>query len=105
MISDKQKEYMRRYYQEHKDELREKAKQKRHKNPEKCREYQKKYYKEHKDDVYGYQKKWISKNRKKFSDLCHESRKRRVERLKAEGVINPWAVVTLGKEPVYEVVK
>ena len=102
MVSEKQKEYMRRYYQGHKDELREKKKQKRHENLEEYRERARKYYKEHKDVVYGYQKKWISKNRKKFADLCHESRRRKVERLRAEGVTNAWCVVVTGDTPKYK---
>lgn len=102
MISDKQKEYMRRYYQEHKDELREKKKQKRLENPEEWRGKQKEHYRKNKDSYYKSQKKWIAKNKKKFADLCHESRRRRVERLRAEGVTNAWCVVTRGDNPKYK---
>ena len=40
-------------------------------------------------------------NRKKVNKWWHDSRKRRVERLRQEGVINAWSVVVKGKEPKY----
>lgn len=91
------KEYMKKYYQEHKEEMLENKKKWLEKNPD----YTKEYWKKNKDKLYEQQRKYQKKNKKRFVELCNASRKRRVERLKEEGCTNPWAVVSAGKEPKY----
>lgn len=51
-----------------------------------------------------YIKKFIEKNN--WVQYCNQKRKERVERLKAEGVLNPWDVVKGKKfKPKYEYVR
>lgn len=91
------KEYNKKYYKEHKEELNAYKKEWYKDNPE----WAKEYYKRNKDKIYEYQRKWQKKNKEKFSKLCGDSRKRRVERLREEGCINPWNVINKGAEPKY----
>lgn len=92
------KEYMRKYYQEHKEEMKEYKKKWLEKNPD----YPKEYWQKNKDKLYEGQRKYQKENKKRFTELCNASRKRRVERLKAEGCINAWSVVSAGAEPKYK---
>lgn len=55
-----------------------------------------------KDQVYKMNRDWAKRNNKRFSRLCQESRKRRVERLRQQGVTNAWCVVTRGDLPKYK---
>ena len=102
MTSEKWNEYMRKYYQKNKDRINEQRKQKRHENAEEFNKKRREYYAKHKDAIYKSQRKWVAKNKKLFSKLCQESRRRRVERLKAEGIKNAWEVAVFNKEPIYE---
>ena len=54
----KQREYARRYYEEHKEELRKKKNEYRKNNLEKYRKNQKKYYQNNKDYYNNYSKEW-----------------------------------------------
>lgn len=92
------KEYMKKYYQEHKEELME-ANKKWHKNHP---EWRRKHYQEHKEKLYEQHRKWQKNNSKRFSELCNKSRSKRVEKLKASGCINTWKVVNNGAEPIYK---
>ena len=73
----------------------------RNKNADKIKEYQQKYFKENKDEIYAKQKEWRKNNKNKWIKSIGDCRKRRVERLKEEGVTNPWSVVVKGAKPKY----
>ena len=92
------REYMKKYYQEHKEEFAKRSKEYYEKNPD----YKKKYYEQHKQQISENNRKWREKNRDKFSKLCAESRRRRVEKLKEEGCKNPWNVVVNGAEKKFK---
>lgn len=67
----KRAEYMRRYYETHKDERAERQRQYREANREKVAEYQRQYYEAHKDEAAEYQRRY-----------------RRRKRMEAEGNVN-----------------
>ena len=95
------KEYMRKYYQEHKEELNKKRKEWKNKNPE----WSKEYYQKNKDKFNEYTKNWINKseeNKKRFINSCNESRRKRVERLREQGCKNAWSVVNCKATPKYK---
>ena len=54
----KQREYSRKYYEEHQDELRKKKNEYRKNNLDKYRKNQKKYYQNNKDYYNNYSKEW-----------------------------------------------
>ena len=87
------KEYIKEYYKKNKDKINKRTVDWRRKHPE--------YYEKNKDKILGYNKKWQTKNKKRFIELCCESRRRRVERLRAEGCTNAWAVIN-GAKPKYK---
>lgn len=70
-------------------------------NLDRLKQYHKKYYQEHKEEIYEQQKEWRKNNKDKVLKSIAESRKRRIERLKADGVTNPWGVVIRGSKPKY----
>lgn len=70
-------------------------------NLDKLKQYHKKYYQEHKEEIHAKQKEWRDKNKEKWIKSLCDSRKRRIERLKADGVTNPWGVVMRGSKPKY----
>jgi hypothetical protein len=86
MVKKDKKEYLKRYYQEHKKELLEKAKDYRIenadkilewklKNKEKIKEYNKQYKAEHKDEIKSYQKEYIEKNKEQITKRNSEYHK------------------------------
>lgn len=92
------REYDKRYYEKNKDRLRENQERWLKNNPN----WKKEYYQKNKEKLDNKNKNWQKNNKKRFTELCNQSRKRRVERLREEGVKNPWAVVNKGAEPRYE---
>lgn len=95
--------YSREYYLKHKEEYKKRSKEYYETHKEKCIEYRRKYYQEHKEQYReccrkSYQK---FKNKVNWSKYCGECRKRRVEKLREQGVKNPWSVVVKGAEPKY----
>lgn len=95
------KEYMKKYYLEHKEEYRKRAEKYLENHPD----YKKEYYQNNKEMFNNNLKRWINKseeNRKRFTESCNRSRKKRIEKLRAEGVINVWAVLNKKAEPIYE---
>lgn len=50
------------------------------------------------------QKKAIENFKKNhnWTEYCNQARKRRIERLKEEGVLNPYAVASNGEKPKYD---
>lgn len=99
------KEQNKKYYQDHKEEYRKNQKKWNEKNKERLKEIHHNYYETHKEQIKEQNKKWRKENSKKYTKLCNESRKRRVERLRSEGVTNAWNVVTKGATPKYKEVK
>lgn len=69
---------------------------------EKQKVYAKKYYQEHKDYFKKQQKEWRTKNKHRWQELCAENRRKRVARLREQGVINPYSVVHKKAEPKYK---
>lgn len=69
------------------------------------KEYSKKYYQEHKEYFKEKQKEWRDNNPEKWRETVKRNRNKRVERLIAQGCINPWSVVIHGYDPKYEMVK
>ena len=100
ILSNKCKKKMKEYYDAHKDELLLKHKIWRANNKEKVRAAVKKYHQLHPE----VSKAAINKFRAKvnWAEYCGQKRKERVERLKAQGVINPWKVVAKKEEPKYK---
>lgn len=112
---EKTQGYNKQYYEKHKDKL---------------KEYNKQYYAAHKDEVLLKHKIWCANNKEKvraavkkyrqlhpevgkaainkfrakvnWTEYCAQKRKERVEKLKAQGVINPWKVVAKKEEPKYK---
>lgn len=127
---EKKQVYNKQYYEKHKNELKEYNKKYREQHKAKYREYNKKYYAAHKDELNLKHKEWCKNNKEKVSagakryrqlhpevgkraidkfrskvnwvEYCGQKRKERVERLRAQGVINPWKVVTKKEEPKYK---
>lgn len=127
---EKTQRYNKQYYEKHKDKLKEYRKQYREQHRAKFQEYNKKYYDAHKDELLLKHKIWRANNKEKvraivkkyhqshpevgkaainkfrakvnWSEYCGQKRKERVERLKAQGVINPWKVITKKEEPKYK---
>lgn len=64
--------------------------------------YAKEYYEKNKEQIYEQQQGYRKANSKKVSKLSADSRKRRVERLREQGCINPWYVVLKGAEPKFD---
>lgn len=94
--------YRKEYYEKNKEKFHQQMKEYRDKNIDKLKKYQKKYFQENKEQIYEKQKEWRSNNKEKWIKSLADSRKRRIERLKEEGVTNPWAVVTKGSKPKYK---
>ena len=69
---------------------------------EKQKEYAKKYYQEHKDYFKKQQKEWRTKNKHRWQELCAENRRKRIARLREQGVTNPYAVIHKKSEPKYK---
>ena len=72
------------------------------KNLDKIKIYRQKYFQENKEQIYAKQKEWRNKNKDKWLKSISDSRKRRIEKLKEEGVLNPWGVVIRGSKPKYK---
>jgi hypothetical protein len=81
------------------------------------REYQKKYRETHREKLNARQRKYYANNKDKYkksilkrcerdgttpTEIVLNNKKRRVDRLVAEGVINPWSVINRGAAPKYE---
>lgn len=92
------REYMRKWNAEHREHLSEYRKKDRLEHPEKY----KAYYEKNKDRIYKTNTKWRKNHSKEFTKLVANARKRRVERLRAQGCTNPWMVVVNGAEPKFK---
>lgn len=94
--------YNKKYYEENKEKYKMSRQKYYKENKDKIKKYNKQYLLENWDKIYAKQREWQANNKEKFTNACQQSRRRRVERLRSEGVLNPWAVVLYGKEPRYE---
>lgn len=97
---EKVKEHRKKYYETHKEQFKEYQKRWNEKNKEKVKEMHHNYYLNHKEEMLKQNKEWCRKNSAKKVEFVKQSRRRRVERLKAEGCTNPWSVIN-GAEPKY----
>lgn len=97
------REYSKKYYQKNKEKTREYNKEYREKNKESIKERNRKYHEEHPDANRKSYENFIAKNN--WVEYCSNARKRRVEKLKAEGCTNAWSVVVRGTEPKYKKVE
>lgn len=66
------------------------------------KEYDKKYYQEHKEYIDKRNREWRKNNKDKVLKSIYKSRKKRVEKLREQGVSNAWNVVVNGVEPRYK---
>lgn len=94
--------YRKEYYEENKDKFARYAKKYYEKHKAELKEYHKKYFKENKEKIYEKQREWRESNNDRVVKSICNSRKRRIEKLKEEGVTNPWGVVMRGSKPVYK---
>ena len=91
-------EYNKKYYAEHKEEMKENRRIWLENNPD----WKSKYYEKNKENILEKNKKWQQENKKRFIELCQKSRRKRVEKLREEGCKNAWAVVANGATPKYK---
>ena len=95
-------EYQKKYYEEHKEQFKEYNKKWYEKNKDKMKEWKRQYYLDNKEKYDKAHKEWIEKNKSRNRELINKSRRKRAEKLKAEGCINPWSVITKGTDPKYK---
>lgn len=69
---------------------------------EKQKEYARKYYQENKEYFKKRQKEWRTKNKHRWQELCAENRRKRVARLREQGVTNPYSVIQKKAEAKYD---
>lgn len=98
---DKMKKYRKKYYETHKEQFNEYQKRWNEKNKEKVKEMHHNYYLNNKEKFYEKHKEWSKKNKKRKVELVSQCRRRRVDRLRAEGCTNAWSVVIKGAKPKY----
>jgi hypothetical protein len=103
---EKIQEYNRNYYLNNKEKQKEKQKERMHNyylnNKEKTKKYNREYYLAHKEELAKKNREYIKNHRDLFVKSIMESKKRRVERLRAEGVSNAWNVVNYGHPKKYD---
>lgn len=54
------------------------------------KEYFRKYYQLHKEEINKRQKEWRKTHKKEFFELVYKSRRKRAEELKKQGIKYPW---------------
>lgn len=69
---------------------------------DKEKEYAKKYYQEHKEYFKERQREWRKNNPKRWKELCKNNREKRIARLISEGVTNPYSVINKRAEAKYD---
>lgn len=93
--------YRKEYYEKNRDKFKGYSQKYREKNLGRLKEYQKKYFQENKEDIYEKQKEWRKNNKEKWIKAIGDSRRRRIERMREEGITNPWGVLMRGSKPKY----
>ena len=96
--------YDKEYYQKNKEKELEKNKEYKIEHKDFYKEYYKKYYQKHKKEMTENSKRWGENNKEKKYQIIQKSRRKRVEKLREQGITNAWNVVLYGKEPKYKVV-
>ena len=79
---DKIKEQSKQYYEENKEQIRERIKQYREQNKDKIKEQSKQYYEENKDKIKERKKQYRERNKNKISDYNRDYREQHKEELK-----------------------
>lgn len=102
MDKEKISKYNREYYEKNKEKIRKWQYEYYVKNEEKMKEYRKKYYQEHKEELNKKSREYIKTHKEAYVKSIMESKKRRAERLRQEGVINPWSVINKGAPKQYD---
>ena len=94
------KAYGKRYRKEHKAEVTNVRERFLEKNPD----YFKDYYEEHKDKIKEQRKEYYETNKEKikqkYKKQRNEWRRKKAEELRKQGITNPWCVIR-GMEPKY----
>ena len=94
--------YNKNYYQKNKEKFYQYQREYIEKNRENIKEKRKKYYEDNKEKIHMQQKEYLNKNKGRFNKNYAVSRKRIIERLRKEGITNPWSVVMNKAEPKYQ---
>ena len=63
--------------------------------------YAHEYYLKHKDELNKKKNEWRKKHLKRSSEYVHICRNKQIEKLKEQGIINPWSVLVGKAEPKY----
>ena len=71
------------------------------KNKEQIKQTTHNLYEKNKEHHYEKMSEWRKNNKKHFCELVMKSKRRKVEKLRDQGIKNPWEVVNYGKEPRY----
>ena len=74
-------------------------------NKEKVKQIHHEYYLKHKEYLHQKNLEWIKNNKERFINSVNKSRRKRVEKLREQGVKNAWAVVNYHQEPKYKETK
>lgn len=97
------KEWRKKYYQQHKEQEKANNKKWYKDNIEKVKENHHNYYIKNKEKLLENNKIWQENNKEKYIKSISQSRKKRVEKLREQGVSNAWDVVNFGKKSKYKV--
>jgi hypothetical protein len=95
---EKSKEYRKRYYEKHKEEILAKKREYERQNKEKMIEFRKSYYLKNKETINAKNKEYVKNNRKKVSDRTLARRKEVAEELKQKGMIYTYLPKTQREE-------
>lgn len=69
---------------------------------EKQKEYGKKYYQNNKEKLKEYHKRWRSNNRERWNELSSKYRDNKAAELIAQGIVNPFSVINKKSKPKYK---
>lgn len=72
------RDYDKRYYKKHKEELKEKQKEYYYSHLEQAKAYRKQYYEDNKEDCLDYDKKYQQKNKEKIAEYKRKWREKRL---------------------------
>ena len=93
------KEYQRKYYENNKDKVLERNRIYKGKDPEKWKKYTSEYNKKHPEYGIRSHEKFIETH--DWTKYCSEARKRRADKLKEQGITNPYHYMN-GGDPKYD---
>lgn len=84
-MENKRQEYHKKYYQEHKEEIAQRKKDRYYENLENTKIKRKKFYENNKDNILVSNKKWRENNKEQFQKIVHARRRAVAEELKKQG--------------------